>query len=219
MTLSYTPDQQRRRERSGLLGGRGSGRQDSAAVPGDTYLAVVAADDLVDLQVRKFLSGRLEQLEDRFAAPGGASLEAGAGRGDQLAERVSATLLNRGHPPVVRHRVRIDEAIGWRFLAQRDGGMGEPPAASRQRAGEDAARCDPGCRPAEWVRPGLVDRAQLLRIALDKSAGQGEVRVHPDEHAARVGPAAEGAPDDNETLGVLRPDRVEQLVPAGPAGL
>src|SRR5262249_62377101 len=87
------------------------------------------------------------------------------------------------------------------------------------RGGEGAGGGGAGGRAGEWVRPGLVDRAQLLRIALDKFAGQGEVRVHSDEHAARVGPAAEGAPDDNETLGVLRSDRVEQLVPAGPAGL
>src|SRR6266487_2636180 len=41
-----------------------------AVIPGDADLEVVAADDLADLEVRRFLGRRLEQVERGFPAPG-----------------------------------------------------------------------------------------------------------------------------------------------------
>ena len=54
----------------------------------------------------------------------------------------------------------------------------------------------------------------ILRIPLVDAPGDREVGGHPDEHAARVRPALEPAPDDDEHLLVLAARRVEQLLAA-----
>src|SRR5215471_20773432 len=90
-----------------------------AAVPADADLPVVATDDLPDLERGELLGRRLEQLERGVAAPRRAALDAGAAGGDQLAEGVGRALLDRRHPPVVSHRVGVDEPGSRRLLAQR----------------------------------------------------------------------------------------------------
>src|SRR5690348_2100730 len=197
--------------RSGLDGLAAPG-QYLPAVPADAHLAVVAGDDLADLQPGQFLGGRVEQVQGGLAAPGGPGFHAGAARGDQLVKRVGLTLLDRGHPPVVRHRVGVDEPVVRPRLAQRHQRLGEPAVGGGQRAREPPAGRDPRRRAAERVRPGLVDRPEFLGVALVQAAHQGEIGVDPDIDAARVDPPGEAAPHDGEALAVLGPDRIQQLL-------
>ena len=65
--------------------------------------------------------------------------------------------------PVVRHGMSVDEAVGRRFLEQRDPCLGQAPVGRRQRRAELAARGDPW-RRAVRVRAGHVDGTELLWV-------------------------------------------------------
>src|SRR5215211_5022105 len=130
---------------------------------------------------------------------------------DQFGEGVRSTGRDARKDPVVGHLVGVDEAIGLRFLAQRQHRLGEAPVAGREGGTEYSASGNLWCTLREWVRPGLPHRTQLLRIALVNAAPDGEVLVDPDVDAAGECLALEAAPYDDEGLFVLRADRVQQL--------
>ena len=67
--------------------------------------------------------------------------------------------------------------------------------------------------------PRHVDRAELLREALDPPAVHGEVLVDPDVNAAAHRLAVEARADDQEELAVLGLHRVLELVQVGRARL
>ena len=81
-------------------------------------------------------------------------------------------------------------------------------SAAAREAPNRAPGCDPG-RRAVRVRPGQVDRAKFLRVALVDPARHREVAVHPDVDAPAEDPAPEGTADDDEGLLVLPEDRVQ----------
>ena len=77
---------------------------------------------------------------------------------------------------------------------------------------EARARLEPRRRLAGREQPSHVDRAELLREALNPAAVHREVLVDPDVHAAADRFAAEPRADDEEELAVLGLDRVLELV-------
>src|SRR3989442_5393251 len=117
------------------------------------------------------------------------------------------------------HLVRVDEAVGLRWLAQGEDRLRQPSITRRQGGTEHATCGDLRRCLGMRVRAGLPHRAQLLRVALMEAATDGEVLVDPDVDAAGVRLAAEAAADDDERLLVLRAHRVEQLLAGGGAGL
>src|SRR6266516_2837045 len=104
-------------------------------------------------------------------------------------------------------------AMGW---ALTNPAVGD---SSRRVTTAWASRRPPAARAPERVRPGLVDRAQLLGVALDEAAREGDVRVDPDVDAPRVDPPAVTAPHHGQALGILGADGVEEFLPAVAARL
>ena len=167
----------------------------------------------------EFLRRRREQLEPVYpGAERRAALGAGRPGGDDLVEPEPRRVVDGPDEPVVRHGMGVDEAVGRRLLDQRDPRLGQAPVGGRQRGAELAARGDPRSG-AVRVRAGHVDRAELLGIPLMQAAGDREVRVDPDVHAAAEGLAAVGAADDDERLLVLPEHGIEQLGLVGRARL
>ena len=61
---------------------------------------------------------------------------------------------------------------------------------------------------------GYVNRAELLRVALEPAAGNREVFGHPNGYAARIGDTVFLATHHNKRLEVLRSNRVEKFCAA-----
>src|SRR5205823_12326586 len=83
------------------------------------------------------------------------------------------------------------------------------------------AKARPGletrCRFAHGVQTGHLDRAELLREALDPAAVHGKVLVDPDVDTAAYGRALKACSDHHEKLPVLGVDGIGELVQIGRA--
>ena len=195
------------RDRHAALG------EQAAAVPGDADLTVVAGDDLAGPP-----AGRVPRWASRTGPGWRRRARPGPPRRLALPEAISSSRASGA--PFSIEGIHRWCAIGWALTKplSADGSRSVTTAWARRRSaaasvpGEPAARRDPRRGPAERVRPGLVDRPELLRIALVQAAHQGEVGVHPDVDAARVHPARVAAPHHGEALPVLGPDRIQQLL-------
>ena len=117
------------------------------------------------------------------------------------------------------HRMAIDETVGLAGLAQRDLGGRKPVVVRGQARTKRATGSNARCGLAMVVGPRDEHAAELLGVALEPPAPDGEVGRDPDEHAAAVGDALVLAAHHDERLEVLRAGRIQELGPAGAARL
>lgn len=109
------------------------GIQQRAAVPLDSDLRVVGADDLPRLEPVQFLSRGAEQVEGVDGRTLGLAALAfrGAG-GDDLVQAEPTRVVDGRDRARVGHRVGVDEAVAVGRLSQGNPGLGQPPVGGRQ---------------------------------------------------------------------------------------
>ena len=99
---------------------------------------------------------------------------------DQLVQRVRGALLDRGHPPVVRHRVGVDEPGRRGLLAQRHHRLGQPPVGGGQGARRSVPPGrDPRARPGRTGAAGSGGSTRASSGSPGAGPGPGRSRRRP----------------------------------------
>ena len=178
--------------------------------PLSTSCGAIACEVLERVVVEPQLGAALPDLGRLAVGPAGAD-ELGHGRDDAVVG---------GEVAGVVHRRVVDGRAGLGHALERDDRARDLAVVRRAGRAEARARGHAVRRgAADGEGPGQVDRAELLREALDPAAVHREVLVDPDVDAAADGLPAERRADDEEELLVLALDGVDELVEVGAAGL